>query len=260
MKRLMAGNDAVDGPDRDSDVALLRHAVRPLSAPAGNSASPPTRLTPGVASTTLPLMRVAHALFAAILFTACKSEIDEKPAATVKDAGKDAKAEAPKAVAGGPTLDAASSSIGFVGSKVSLDHPGAFKDFTAAVTLDGDTLTALQLEVETGSVAIEPEQLREHLVTADFFDAAKYSTATFSSTKITPGTAPATHMIEGNLELRGKTVVISFPATVTVDATHAKGKAEFTVNRKDFGIEYPGKPDDLIRDEVLLKIDLNFKR
>ncbi len=205
-------------------------------------------------------MRFAHVLFAAILLTACKSEIDEKPAATVKAAGKDAKAEAPKVVAGAPTLDAEASSIAFVGSKVSLDHPGSFKDFTGAVTLDGDTLTALQFEVKTGTVAVEPEQLREHLITADFFDAATHPTATFSSTKIEPGTAPATHMIEGNLELRGKTVVISFPATVTVDATHAKGKAEFTINRKDFDIVYPGKPDDLIRDEVLIKVDLTFKR
>ena len=38
------------------------------------------------------------------------------------------------------------------------------------------------------------------------------------------------------------------------------GKTEFTINRKDFGIVYKGKPDNLIKDDVLLKIALDFKR
>jgi hypothetical protein len=33
-------------------------------------------------------------------------------------------------------------------------------------------------------------------------------------------------------------------------------KSEFDINRKDFGIVYPGKPDDLIRDEVVIRLDL----
>jgi hypothetical protein len=32
----------------------------------------------------------------------------------------------------------------------------------------------------------------------------------------------------------------------------------FKINRKDFKIVYPGMPDDLIKDEVLLKISLSF--
>ena len=34
--------------------------------------------------------------------------------------------------------------------------------------------------------------------------------------------------------------------------------ASTTINRKDFQIVYAGKPDDLIKDEVLLKLDLAF--
>jgi hypothetical protein len=36
--------------------------------------------------------------------------------------------------------------------------------------------------------------------------------------------------------------------------------AEFTVNRKDFGLVYPGKPDDLIRDDVVVKLAVRAKR
>ena len=53
---------------------------------------------------------------------------------------------------------------------------------------------------------------------------------------------------------------ISFPATITVGADAASGTAEFVINRKDFGIVYPGKQDDLIRDDVLLKLSLKAPR
>ena len=40
----------------------------------------------------------------------------------------------------------------------------------------------------------------------------------------------------------------------------ATGHAEFSINRKDFGIVYAGMADDLIKDDVALKIDLSFTR
>ena len=38
------------------------------------------------------------------------------------------------------------------------------------------------------------------------------------------------------------------------------GTAEFSINRKDFRIVYPGKPDDLIKDDVPLKLSLKATR
>ena len=48
------------------------------------------------------------------------------------------------------------------------------------------------------------------------------------------------------------------PATVQVSETGASVSAEFTLLRKDFGMVYPGRPDNLIRDEVLVKGTLRF--
>jgi hypothetical protein len=36
--------------------------------------------------------------------------------------------------------------------------------------------------------------------------------------------------------------------------------SEFAINRKDFGIVYAGKADDLIRDEVVLKLSVKASR
>jgi hypothetical protein len=36
--------------------------------------------------------------------------------------------------------------------------------------------------------------------------------------------------------------------------------AEFAINRKDFNIVYAGKPDDLIKDDVLIKLTIRAKK
>ena len=70
----------------------------------------------------------------------------------------------------------------------------------------------------------------------------------------------ATHTITGNLTLRGVTKTISFPANVTVAANAVTAKAEFALPRLQFGIAYAGKADDLIRDNVIIKLDVTAPR
>jgi hypothetical protein len=49
--------------------------------------------------------------------------------------------------------------------------------------------------------------------------------------------------------LHGIKKSISFPANIQVAADSVPISAEFAINRKDFWLTYPGKADDLIRDE-----------
>ncbi len=58
------------------------------------------------------------------------------------------------------------------------------------------------------------------------------------------------------ISLRGVTKEVIFPATIAIAGKDVTGKAEFSVNRGDFGIVYKGMADDLIREGVVLKIDL----
>ena len=66
--------------------------------------------------------------------------------------------------------------------------------------------------------------------------------------------AGSTHSVTGNLTIRGKTKAVTFPAKIKVDAKGVEANAEFVINRKDFDVAYPGKPDDLIQDNVVLTI------
>jgi polyisoprenoid-binding protein YceI len=209
-------------------------------------------------------------LAAALLTVGCKSELDGKPVAKVGDAKGDTKAapdvkpadgktDAPAAAARTLKADPATSSIGFVGAKITGDHKGEFKTFTGEATLAGKVPTSVKFSIDVASVTTDAEDLTGHLKGKDFFDVATYPKAEFTSTKIAPQTDDPAHFeVTGDLDLHGVKKSITFPATITVDDRGAKGTTEFKINRKDFKIEYPGKPDDLIKDEVLLKISLGF--
>lgn len=238
------------------------------------------------------MTRIHNFAFAALLVgglamatTACKSQLDDKPAAKTESVDKaaadkaatdkpadkpadKAAAEKPadKAAAEKPAegkslkVDAATSTIGFVGAKITGDHEGKFSKFTGEATVAGGKATAVSFEVEMAEFTTDSEKLTGHLKSPDFFDVAKFPKASFKSTEIKEGgEGDATHTIVGELTLRSVTKKITFPATVAVTDAGATGKSQFKINRKDFGIEYPGKKDDLIKDDVLLKLDLKFK-
>lgn len=208
-------------------------------------------------------------LAAALLIAGCTSELDGKPTAKVADAKGDAKKAEPEVKADAKAdaapaktlkVDPAASSIGFVGRKITGDHSGDFKTFTGEASVEGKDAKSVSFTVETASVTTDAEGLTDHLKKPDFFDVEKFPKASFVSTAIAPktGTEGVTHEVTGDLELHGVKKSITFPASITVDERGAKGTAEFKINRKDFGIAYAGKPDDLINDEVLLKLNLQF--
>lgn len=156
-------------------------------------------------------------------------------------------------------LDARRSSVAFVGRKITGEHEGSFEEIEGTATLQGYLPTSMKLTVHTGSLVADHPDLTNHLKGPDFFNAAKYPSARFATTKVRPGAeGTATHTITGELSLLAVTKRITFPAMIVVTDAGATGLAEFKINRKDFGIVYPGRPDDLIADEVLLKLNLAF--
>src|SRR5213076_3352646 len=94
-----------------------------------------------------------------------------------------------------------------------------------------------------------------HLKSPDFFDVQQFPIATFSATAIEE--SGAQQKVTGNLDLHGVTKSISFPANIQVADDAVTVKAEFAINRRDFNINYPGMPNDLIRDNVVIKLDLH---
>lgn len=156
------------------------------------------------------------------------------------------------------------SKVEFTGSKVTGKHDGGFKQFSGTIDLVNGKAeeSSVTVDIEMASVFSDADGLTDHLKDSDFFEVTKFPKASFVSTKIVPDTAKGAgnYNITGDFEIRGTKKSITFPATINVTDTDVAVKSEFSINRKDFGIIYAGKADDLIRDDVVIKLDLNTPR
>ena len=156
------------------------------------------------------------------------------------------------------------SKVEFTGSKVTGKHDGGFKTFTGTIDLVNSkpAESSVTVDIDAASVYSDDEKLTGHLKSADFFDVEKFPKASFKSTKIEADAAKGAdaYTVTGDFSLHGVTKSISFPATIKADADAVDVNAEFAVNRKDFGIVYAGKADDLIRDDVVIKLTLKAPR
>lgn len=233
----------------------------------------------------LRLSLLVLAFAAAVQTSACsKNPADGVPAATVEaprtqeaapsgegeaPAAEDPAAEAPAAEAPAATPETLAfsnegSKIEFVGSKVTGSHDGGFNAFSGSITLNPADLSASAVEVtiQMASVFSDNERLTGHLQSDDFFAIETHPTARFVSAEIRPaeGEENATHHIFGDLTLRGETRRIGFPATITVSDDKVDARAEFAINRRDFNINYDGMANDLIRNEVVLRLHLEAAR
>ena len=145
------------------------------------------------------------------------------------------------------------SKIGFVGSKVTGKHDGGFKNFAGTIQVaDGKIVGSPEFKINMKTLWADNPKLTGHLKSADFFDVEKYPLTTFTVTSMEP--AGDHNNVMGNLELHGVTKSISFPAKVEITDDAVTVNADFAINRKDFNINYPGKSNDLIRDNVALKL------
>lgn len=216
----------------------------------------------------------ASLVFSFLALAACDNKPTEgKPAAAVGEAQPTttAAATAPAASAAAApakteqlAVSPATSKIEFVGAKVTGKHDGKFEKFSGTVDFTADKIenTKIKVDIDLSSVKTDQEQLDGHLKAPDFFDVAKFATATFESTEVKaqPGADGATHLITGNLDFHGVKKSLQFPAKVSVSDDKVTAKAEFGINRKDWKVEYAGKKDDLIKDDVLIKLDLELAR
>jgi polyisoprenoid-binding protein YceI len=147
------------------------------------------------------------------------------------------------------------STVGFTGSKVTGSHNGGFKNVAGTLTVESGKITGSPaIKIGMQSIWADDERLTGHLKSPDFFDVAKHPVSTFTVTGIA-GTGP-TNTISGNLDLHGVSKAISFPAAIQIGDDAVTVKAAFAINRRQWNINYAGKANDLIRDNVIIRLDL----
>ena len=200
---------------------------------------------------------IAIALAAPILFVACENPADKTDSAAVKEA---VEKTATTSEGGTKYTFAASSAVNFTGSKVTGSHSGGFKTVSGHFTVKDGQLVGNdhKVVIDVNSLWSDSDKLTGHLKSADFFDAEKFPESTFEATSLTKK-SDTSYEVSGNFTLHGVTKNITFPATVSQNGEAVKIGAKFDINRKDFGIVYAGKTDDLIRDEVVIELALDVQ-
>jgi len=195
-------------------------------------------------------------LGASFLFVACHDPAANKSHAVT---GEPAQASPQTASSRKYLITPEHCKIDFVASQVTATHSGSFQKFSGQVDYAGTPeASRVNVTINTDSLVADDPKLTDHLKTADFFDVAKYPTATFNSTSIKPGgDKGASHTVTGNLTLHGVTKSVTFPATIAATADAVNVDASFTINRKDFNINYAGPANNLIRDDVVLTLKVH---
>ena len=164
------------------------------------------------------------------------------------------------------SLDKAHSNVGFTITHMMIsDVDGSFKSYDAKLTSSKvDFSDAIfEFSAEIGSINTSNDMRDGHLKGPDFFDAAKFSTVNFKSTKIKKGKGQ-NYTISGNLTMHGVTKPLVLAATIKGPVENPRSKKQMMgitatgkVNRIAFGV---GTSGATLGDDVAIKISGEFTK
>lgn len=148
-----------------------------------------------------------------------------------------------------------------------LTPTGYFFELTGEAIVDplANQLKHFALLIDMHGVAAMNATLTDKLKNHGFFEVDQFPQSTFTMTSVRPadaeGSSSDQYLVEGNFQLRDVTKSISFPAKISIFESGFNLTSEFSINRKDFGVVYSNSTEDaLIRDDVLINIDLRTER
>lgn len=180
------------------------------------------------------------------------------------------------------SVDTESSVINWTGNKaLGKTHYGTISLSSGNVTLENGSITSGNFIIDMNSIVdldLEDEEsnakLTGHLKSDDFFNVAEYPEAMFEITNVESISDDQgnTHSISGNLEIRGVSKNISFPAKVNSTNDALTATATVSINRLDWGINFDkdkatsfadkvvkNAKDDFVNNAIKLEINLIAK-
>ena len=141
---------------------------------------------------------------------------------------------------------------------------GRFGAFSGTIVIDADPLkSSVTASAQVASIDTNEKSRDEHLRTGDFFDAEKFPTIDFRSTKIEADGDDFT--LYADLTIKGVTKNVAFELEFEGTGKDPWGnlKAGFSakaeINRKDWGLEYNAALETggvLIGEKVKLELDI----
>jgi polyisoprenoid-binding protein YceI len=196
---------------------------------------------------------------------ACGKQPDPAAAAAAAAEAAAAPAEAPaaeaiKPMAGTYQLDPSHTDVLVQWTHFGFSQPSAqFGISEGTLTWNADDVSKSSVQVTIPVTAIDTfvDKLDEHLKSGDFFDAAKFPTATFKSTSVAAA-GPNKFTVTGDLTIKDVTKPVTLDVTLNGAGEHPMLKkqaigfsATATIKRTDFGV---GAYAPNVSDDVQLRI------
>lgn len=170
-------------------------------------------------------------------------------------------------------VDVKSSSISWLGKKVTGQHDGNVQLKSGFIGLKNGKLEAGKFEIDMSSITCKDitdpaknADLVNHLKNDDFFSVDKYPTAVLTITRIVPKNDVAKGLPHyncfGNLSIKGKNNAVEFPAVIEVSGKSLSAKAKFSIDRTKWDISYksgtvfPALTDKAIADNIEFEVNL----
>lgn len=151
------------------------------------------------------------------------------------------------------------SEISFTVKQMGVPLDGKFSKFDAQLAFDSKKPEAgkIAFSIDLGSAAVGDAETTKELKKSEWFNYAKFPTATFASTAI-KSTGPGKLEVSGNLSIKGNVKPILVPVTLTpgpVGMTSAQGS--FNIKRVDFKIGEGDWADvSIVANDVTVKFKL----
>jgi len=143
---------------------------------------------------------------------------------------------------------------------------GRFSDFEGSITLDEEQpeRSSVALTIQAASIDTNEPTRDTHLRSADFFSVDEFATLTFRSAEVASKGSGRLE-VTGDLTIRGITKRIVVSVTLLGKAHDPWGKdragfeAEFTINRKEFGLVWNAALETggfLVGDDVRVSLSI----
>ncbi|MDN7497526.1 YceI family protein [Burkholderia gladioli] len=155
-------------------------------------------------------------------------------------------------------VDLAKSKVSAVSKQMNVPTEGSFKKFSADLKFDPAKAAEghAQVNIDIASFDLGDKMYNDQVAGKEWFDAKTYPQASFVSTSIAPAGGNK-YNVAGKLTIKGKTVPVTVPVTVTESGGQRVFDGVLPIKRSTFEIGTgEWKDTSIVADEVQIKFHL----
>ena len=152
-------------------------------------------------------------------------------------------------------LDTSKSTVGIVFKQMNVPVDAKFKKFSANIDYDHakPESSKATVDIDVTSFDLGDPEYNQEVLKKEWFNAAQFPKASFISTSMKLGADGKLNVV-GNLSIKGKTIVASFPLQVKKEGNYQIFDGSLPIKRLAFAIgEGEWKDTGMVADEVVIK-------